>query len=129
MVLQIRSNNEFELEDPLTVVAEVQSVTEVTCQLPPIRARRSVDDSTAGSVIAFGYQVSVSNDGVTYSDDDVLVIFDSTCVNCSVDGLTTTCVVNVNVFLFYSILSKQNVFAILNDTMCFGNVQPRCQNN
>jgi len=100
LVFKVKNNNAYELEEPLTVVAEVQSVTEITCQLPNIRERRSVDDNTAGSVIALGYQVSASNDGVTYSEEDVLVIFDSTCVNCTVDGLTTTCIVNVNVFLF-----------------------------
>ena len=40
--------------------------------------------------------MSVSNDGITFSEEDVLVIYDSTCVNCSVDeSAASTCVVNV----------------------------------
>lgn len=70
-------------------------MSEVRCKLPQGRNRRSVDDDVSDTFIARGFRVSVSNDGITYSEDDVLVIVDSTCVSCTVDESTTTCVVQV----------------------------------
>lgn len=94
-VLQVKVNNDTELEEALTAVAEVQSMSEIRCPLPTSRTRRSIGDSLAGAYIARGFHVSVSNDGVTFSEEDVLVIYDSTCVHCTVEGSTTTCAVQV----------------------------------
>jgi len=69
-------------------------MAEVRCPLSTGKTRRNVDDNSV-DYIARGYHVSVSNDGVTYSEEDILVIYDSTCVNCTVDGTVTTCLVKV----------------------------------
>ena len=70
-------------------------MSEVSCKLPTVRARRSIPESSSGNYVARGFHVSVSNDGVTYSEEDVLVIYDSTCVSCSVEKSITTCVIKV----------------------------------
>lgn len=95
----MKHNNEFEFEDAVTAEAEVESISEIRCPLPTQRARRSVEKSSNEDYIARGYYVSVSNDGVTYSEEDFLVIHDSTCVNCSVDETSgTICIVHVCIF-------------------------------
>jgi len=93
--MEVRENNRIEHEEPTAVVAEVMSMSEIKCPLPLRRNRRSISDSS-GDYIARGYYVSVSNDGVTYSEEDILIILDSTCVNCTVDG-STNCVVQVRI--------------------------------
>ena len=70
----------------------MRSVAEVRCQLTV------VDNND--NYMARGYHVPVSNDGVTYSEEDVLVIHDSNCVPCVVDGSTVTCNVQVNRTLY-----------------------------
>jgi len=83
----------------VTAIAEIETMSEITCLLPIVKTRRSVDKISANDYIARGYHVSVSNDGVTYSEEDVLVIYDSACVNCTVDGSTITCDVQVSAML------------------------------
>jgi len=92
--MKVLRNNTRTTGETHTAAAEVKSFAEVSCPLPTERTKRNVDDSSV-DYVARGYYVSVSNDGVTYSEEDLLVIYDSTCVNCTVDGSITTCVVTV----------------------------------
>ena len=87
--------NNTEADESHTVVAEIESSVEVSCPLIYERKRRS--DDIDSDRIARGYKVSVSNDGVTYSEEDILVIYDSTCVNCTVVGSTAMCVAKVSI--------------------------------
>lgn len=88
-----------------TTAAVLESMSEVRC--PLYRQKREVNGNNDG-YISRGYSISVSNDGVTFSEEDVLVIYDSTCVKCSVDeSLTPTCVVQVCIvqcILYYNII-------------------------
>lgn len=86
--------------------AEVKSFAEVSCSLTTERTKRNVDDVTV-EYLARGYHVSVRNDGISYSEEDVLVIYDSTCVNCSVEGSITICILTVNTLFLQSCFFKR----------------------
>ena len=53
------------------------SSLEVICPLPPASAYLSSTGDT--NFTAFGYQISVSNDGVIFSNPADLLLFDSSC--------------------------------------------------
>lgn len=80
--------------------AELQTFVEVICPLEKTRKKRSTffkeDD-----YIAFGYMISVSNDGVKFSEEDILVIFDSECVNCTKHNGNVICRQNVSMKASY----------------------------
>jgi len=95
MIPKVNENNRIDIKEAITAVVEIESMMEVRCPLPLRQTRQIAGDRSTDEYIASGYYVSVSNDGVTYSDEDVLIVLDPTCVNCSVDGSTTTCVVQV----------------------------------
>lgn len=92
---EVFETNNTNSEVSHTVVAELETSLEVRCMLANDRRRRSADDDLTSDLIARGYKVSVSNDGVTYSDEDILVVYDSTCVNCTISGLHAICVAKV----------------------------------
>jgi len=98
-MFKISITNKYELDEAVTAIAEMETVFEIMCLLPTFKTRRSVAESSTDDYIARGYHVSVSNDGVTYSDEDVLVIYDSTCVSCTVDISTITCDVQVRTLI------------------------------
>ncbi|XP_069119363.1 von Willebrand factor D and EGF domain-containing protein-like [Argopecten irradians] len=57
-----------------------------SCSLPQSRRRkRSVNNNNA---IASGFFLSVSNDGVRFSDDIVVIVYNSTCLSCNTTGIT-----------------------------------------
>ncbi|XP_069106577.1 von Willebrand factor D and EGF domain-containing protein-like [Argopecten irradians] len=57
-----------------------------SCTVPQsLRRRRSVD-----TVMADGFFLSVSNDGITFSDDIVIIKYDSSCITCNESDITCT---------------------------------------
>lgn len=74
--------------------AELQTLVEVLCPLEKARKKRSLQED---DYIAYGYAISVSNDGVKYSEEDILVIFDSECVNCTKNSSDIICRQNVSI--------------------------------
>lgn len=87
----VSSNSENVLSgEALTTKAELQTFVEVSCPLPKTRKDLSTE-SDQSDHIAYGYTISVSNDGITYSEEDILVIFDSECVNCTKDDGNVVC--------------------------------------
>lgn len=79
---QYGRNGTAEKQSEITNHASLESFTQVTCQLPYRRNKRSIE-RLHSDFIARGYHVSLSNNGKTYSEDDIIVIFDSACVNCT----------------------------------------------
>ncbi|XP_052766474.1 uncharacterized protein LOC128207536 [Mya arenaria] len=73
---------EVVIRDPLIVPGEIETIVEISCNLPKARERRSVTEGV-NAPIARGYNVSVSNDGSAFSEEDLLVIYDATCVSCT----------------------------------------------
>lgn len=50
------------------------------CEIPESRRRRSADIST----IANGYFISISNDGLNFTEELAVISFDTRCYNCNV---------------------------------------------
>ncbi|WAR04211.1 VWDE-like protein, partial [Mya arenaria] len=66
-----------------TVQGKLDSFLQVFCNFPQAaRIRRSITDENVDNIVATGYTVAVSNNGVDFSENDTVVIFDSTCVSC-----------------------------------------------
>ncbi|XP_052819122.1 uncharacterized protein LOC128244982 isoform X2 [Mya arenaria] len=67
--------------EQVVVPAELETFLEASCELPEVRVKRSTI-FLPNDVIATGYLVALSNDGVTFSEEDTLALFDSDCVEC-----------------------------------------------
>ena len=78
------------------------SFAEVTCPLQheTKRTKRAALQNQEGSYVARGYSVSISNDAISFGDTDSMVVFDSTCVNCTKIGIDIVCTKDVR-FIFY----------------------------
>ena len=87
---------------PKTRSALKLSYAEVSCPLDKhvIRRKRSELAHDPDGYIARGYSISISNDGANYGLSDSIVIFDSTCVNCTKDGDKIHCIKDVGLFAF-----------------------------
>jgi len=78
----------------LTSRAELDSFAQARCPLDVGRSKRDVGNDNL-DYVAKGYHVSMTNDGVTYSEEETVLIYNETCVNCSLGDLGPTCVVKV----------------------------------
>ena len=78
---------------------------EAQCSLPESRKKR---DATFDSNLAYGYRIEVSTDGIKYSEADVLVIYNSQCVNCTRYGNDVYCVTKVTMTIQACQRSKIN---------------------
>ncbi|XP_077999637.1 von Willebrand factor D and EGF domain-containing protein-like [Glandiceps talaboti] len=87
LTCQVRQAKDNPSSTGVTVDAELLSFTEVACLLPKhnINVNSNDIDSQPKLPIAYSH-ISVSNDGVKFSDDLLFTIYDSVCVNCSVGG-------------------------------------------
>jgi len=79
---KVDANGNVTRNDPVFVTATLDSFLQVFCPLAKGRKTRSAEDDIDNQ-IAYGFKVAVSNDGATFSKDDSIVIFDSTCVECA----------------------------------------------
>lgn len=73
-------NETLKLQETETVVdGQADTLVEAMCPLRSIRKRRSTSNENSSEFV-FGYQVSISNDGIHFANETVNVyIFDSTC--------------------------------------------------
>ena len=81
------------------------SFAEVSCPLDKhvTRRKRSELAHDPDGYIARGYSISISNDGANYGLSDSIVIFDSTCVNCTKDGDRLHCIKDVRLRAFLTV--------------------------
>ncbi|WAQ98101.1 FBP1-like protein [Mya arenaria] len=86
--LKVSNNGTITEGETQTVQANKLSPTEVQCSLPTSsRRKRQTDEDTPNDIIAEGFNISITNDGYETSEGDIIIIYDSECVNCSsVDG-------------------------------------------
>lgn len=87
---QIEKDGYTREKESVTKAASLDSFTQLTCELPSSRSRRSLAGLN-DNFIAQGYSVSISNDKHSYSEEDVIVVFDSECVNCSKQSGKVVC--------------------------------------
>ena len=106
------------MTDPSTVKYATASTTrpalrlsfaEVSCPLDKhvTRRKRSELENEPEDYIARGYSIAITNDGINYGLPDSVVIFDSTCVNCTKDDDKIFCKKDVsNYILSFSTLNN-----------------------
>jgi len=92
--LKVLGDTTNKLETFQSTLAELDSFVQAKCPLDVRRSKRDVDNDNL-EYVARGYHVSMSNDGVNYSEEETVLIFNETCVNCTVGELGPTCVVKV----------------------------------
>lgn len=78
-----------------------RSIFLMFCEIPESRRRRSPDVST----IANGYLISISNDGLNFTEELAVVSFDARCYSCNVTDFWCTKEV-------YTILNSTNIINI-----------------
>ncbi len=66
--------------------ATMISINEVACSLPPSPVSLTLPVAGVTPRPVHGLRVAVSNDGELFSDEEQLVIFDSTCLQCDNTG-------------------------------------------
>ncbi|VDI18310.1 Hypothetical predicted protein [Mytilus galloprovincialis] len=73
-------------EETFTHRGIYRSIFLMFCEIPESRRRRSADVST----IANGYFISISNDGLNYTEELAVVSFDTRCYSCNVTDFWCT---------------------------------------
>ncbi|XP_052217770.1 von Willebrand factor D and EGF domain-containing protein-like [Dreissena polymorpha] len=87
--LEIHVTHEIVTKEDYRVIGVPQTYMEVSCQLAQ-RKKRSVD-AEIDDIMARVYNISLSNNGVNFSEKDTLLVYDSACVNCNKTEDTFTC--------------------------------------
>ncbi|CAC5390460.1 Low-density lipoprotein receptor-related protein 6 [Mytilus coruscus] len=83
---QILEGETVYISNGTVVKADYRNGFMVTCELQSSRRKRS----TAETIIAEGYEISVSNDGIHFGDSVRIIIYDELCHECN--STTITCV-------------------------------------
>ncbi|CAG2254197.1 unnamed protein product [Mytilus edulis] len=84
---QILENETVYISNGTVVKADYRNGFMVTCELQSSRRKRSI----AETIIADGYEISVSNDGIHFGDSVRIIIYDELCHECN--STTITCIV------------------------------------
>ncbi|XP_041349607.1 von Willebrand factor D and EGF domain-containing protein-like [Gigantopelta aegis] len=79
--------------DASVVTASFENLFELSCRIPVRRTKRSALGVSAEDKPS-AYHVSVSNNGVAYSEERIVVIYNSTCQTCTLSGTTVSCVIS-----------------------------------
>ncbi|KAK6180905.1 hypothetical protein SNE40_008870 [Patella caerulea] len=85
-LLALESDTEIDLSNSPVV----ESVGEVTCPLPVNRQKRSTGVPVVVATVP-SYRVAVSNDAQIFSRQLTVVIMNSDCMNCTIDGESVAC--------------------------------------
>ncbi|KAH3862955.1 hypothetical protein DPMN_025930 [Dreissena polymorpha] len=96
-VFQINEGNEVLPEGNYQVTGVPQTYMEVSCPLEQseeryVNAKDDIDD-----IVARVYNISLSNDGVNFSEKDTLLVYDSVCVTCSKTQGVIKCIKKVDI--------------------------------
>lgn len=84
------ADGQVSYHEAVDVIGQLDTFVQMFCYFPKSRQTRSAGVSIHDH-IASGYAISISNNGETFSDEDSITIFDSTCVNCSDNGQNVSC--------------------------------------
>ncbi|KAL4221758.1 hypothetical protein ACF0H5_020013 [Mactra antiquata] len=83
----IDRESDIHIGQSVDVPGHYESMNEIYCPLSESRRSSDEENDTLDDIIAYGYQVSFSNDGILFSEADTIVIYDSLCLNCTkIDG-------------------------------------------
>ncbi|KAH3730675.1 von Willebrand factor D and EGF domain-containing protein-like [Dreissena polymorpha] len=79
---EINSINELLPKGNYQVAGVRQTYMEVSCPFAQSDERTVNDEADIDDIVARVYNISLSNDGVNFSEDDSLIVYDSACVIC-----------------------------------------------
>ncbi|XP_055957191.1 von Willebrand factor D and EGF domain-containing protein isoform X2 [Patella vulgata] len=85
-LMPLESNEEAEIKH----APVVESIGEVTCPLPINRQKRSTGVPVVDTTVP-SYRIAVSNDGQLFSRQLTVVVMNSDCMSCTIDGEIVTC--------------------------------------
>ena len=80
-----------------TVKGKYLHSQKVFCDLPPV-------DMSEDIVPGYEFVISVANDGIHFSDERTLLVYDSTCMTCTLDGI---CIQQVNARQWHQIYNQK----------------------
>ncbi|XP_078585634.1 von Willebrand factor D and EGF domain-containing protein-like [Branchiostoma floridae x Branchiostoma japonicum] len=66
--------------------ATFESFAEIACHLPPANIQPGRYQPAENGIPSYGLFISISNEGVYFSDELLLIIYDSVCQECNEDG-------------------------------------------
>ncbi|XP_050408342.1 von Willebrand factor D and EGF domain-containing protein [Patella vulgata] len=87
--IQMIENNTVQNEEETIHRPDVESISEAICFLPNHSNRRETEKPENEFVKV--YKISVANNGIAYSDEGLMVIFNSRCQYCTINGLDVNC--------------------------------------
>ncbi|ESP04733.1 hypothetical protein LOTGIDRAFT_170568 [Lottia gigantea] len=122
---EIKNDQVIISEERIIQTAVFESIGEVTCKLPSRkRRRRSVDVPVIDETVT-GYKVSVSNNGQNYSQQLNFIIYNTECINCSIDNSDKmNCSFSVNYCIIDAICYSNGLFQsnyCIIDAICYSN--------
>lgn len=89
--------------------ADILNMGMASCHLATSRARKRRSTVDQDKYNVFGYNVSVSNNGHTYSEQTPFVVVDTRCLDCEI-GITVNCTKKVKcLFLLFSLFDAFTV--------------------
>ncbi|XP_052218802.1 von Willebrand factor D and EGF domain-containing protein-like [Dreissena polymorpha] len=80
---EINVRNDILSEEKYQVTGVPQTFMEVSCPLEPSKKRSIDGGADINDIIARAYNISLSNDGLNFSEEDTFLVYDSACVTCS----------------------------------------------
>ena len=98
IALQVTANSSLIYSTAYTRPGSRLSFAEVICPLlnESVVPADLSNIAWKGSYIARGYTIAIANDGIHYGEYDSIVVYDSTCVNCTKVGNNVTCTQTVS---------------------------------
>lgn len=105
-MFQINVRNDGLTEQQYQVTAVPQTFMEVSCPIEKSKKRSMDVEAEIDNIVARAYNISLSNDGVNFSEEDTLLVYDSACVICTKIAGAITCHKQVGCYLlkFYKSL-------------------------
>ena len=108
-LIQVTENSTVVYSEPTKLPATRLSFAEVVCPLDNDTFEHiSNSPRRHDTFIARGYSISITNDGKHFGESDSIVIFNSSCVNCTKTGNQIECLKDVS--LFFIVLKSLMTF-------------------
>ena len=100
ILMQVTENSTVVYSTSTKRPATRLSFAEVLCPLDINDTLRYITNPSRhhDTYIARGYAISITNDGLHFGDSDSIVIFNSSCVNCTKTGNQIACLRDVSLY-------------------------------
>jgi hypothetical protein len=93
-LLQILKNKTVFTSDVEILEAKYRNMFMVSIELPSSRRKRATSDT----VLGYGYEISLSNDRLSFGESVNIIIYDESCYTCN--STSVACTVLVSLFIY-----------------------------